>query len=95
MKNKGFLTVKETGEVVFYNDKDSDLILTPTIGANTVIKGDEIDITKDNCLFNGFTKKNKGTNSYLNGFKTYDLNVRGKIKSMYKDEDKSIVVNEL
>jgi len=93
--NKGFSVVKETGEVVFYNKYDSDVILTPTKGPDTVIKSDEIDLTKPNCMLNGFTKKNRGTNSYLNGFKTYELNSHGKIKDLYKDVDKSIVINEL
>ena len=87
--------IKETGEIVFYNDMDVDSITKPTKGSSSVIVADEVNITKPNCLFNGFTKKNQGTTSYFKGRKIYDLNSRGKIKDMYKDEPKSIILTNL
>lgn len=92
---KNIKIVKDTGEVVFIQDYDVDLIQTPTKGNDAVIKGDEINLTCANPLFNGFTKKNKGTNSYFNGAKIHELNKRGKIKSLYSDTDKVIIaINE-
>ena len=87
--------IKETGEIVFYNDMDVDSITKPTKGSSSVLITDEVNIIKPNCLFNGFTKKNQGTPSYFKGRKIYDLNKRGKIKDMYKDESKSIRLTNL
>jgi len=85
----GLKFVKQTSEVVPYNDQQVDSITTPTKGPSSILNGDKLKLS-GNWNFNGLASK-MTSNSVRTGRKVHKRNSRGRVKSLYVDNPKSIL----
>lgn len=90
---KGMRRVKTNNQLVFYTDLDVDVTNEVVKGGESITKSDTKNIFSANWHLQGTAKKSFATNAALHGKKVYERNKRGRIKNVYRDDDKEIFIN--